>query len=445
MKQTLQKLLTVIVCTLFSCLTFWGVVRVKAENKLFDIQEMLLPFWEGEITYNETITPVREKDGSILPIDLLYPIDEIIEVRSADLLLKYEEGKDYSVGNGKFVINPSGGIKTLAYDEFHPAEGQAGFEARNGGYVLWKEGSWYHQRQTVITYRHKAGYGGYVAEGKGRLLANTLEKLASGKDINLLVYGDSISTGANSSGHKDIHVSPYMPTYPELFAAGIEAKYGVKVKLFNASVGGTDSAWGLSNLRGGILNVYDEIDLAVVAFGMNDTARDAESFAVNASRIAKGLKTKYKDIDVLLVGTMLPNYDAYKFYGHQTEFYDALTRYEKQGVAAVNIGGVHKGLLQIKNYADMTGNNVNHANDYLARIYAQTLLKTLEVSDYDVKEEETSAEVSPESEVSAVEESTAESKNKSCGGNASAPFACAAAILAAAFIKNKKIKQEDKS
>jgi len=93
----------------------------------------------------------------------------------------------------------------------------------------------------------------------------------------------------------------------------------------------------------------------------------------------------------------------------------------------------------------MTGNNVNHANDYLARIYAQTLLKTLEVSDYDVKEEETSAEVSPESEVSVGEESTAESKNKGCGGNASAPFACAAAILAAAFIKNKKIKQEDKS
>lgn len=30
----------------------------------------------------------------------------------------------------------------------------------------------------------------------------------------------------------------------------------------------------------------------------------------------------------------------------------------------------------------MTGNNVNHANDYLARVYAQTLLKTLEISDY---------------------------------------------------------------
>ena len=26
----------------------------------------------------------------------------------------------------------------------------------------------------------------------------------------------------------------------------------------------------------------------------------------------------------------------------------------------------------------MTGNNVNHANDYLSRVYAQTLLKTLQ-------------------------------------------------------------------
>ena len=33
--------------------------------------------------------------------------------------------------------------------------------------------------------------------------------------------------------------------------------------------------------------------------------------------------------------------------------------------------GVHKELLNHKSYQDMTGNNINHPNDYLIRWYAQ--------------------------------------------------------------------------
>ena len=34
-------------------------------------------------------------------------------------------------------------------------------------------------------------------------------------------------------------------------------------------------------------------------------------------------------------------------------------------------------LLKYKIYWDMTGNHVNHPNDFMVRIYAQTLLGTL--------------------------------------------------------------------
>ena len=54
----------------------------------------------------------------------------------------------------------------------------------------------------------------------------------------------------------------------------------------------------------------------------------------------------------------------------------------------MDMTAVHESLLQRKRYADMTGNNINHANDYLARVYAQTLLKTLEVSEYGQPEPE---------------------------------------------------------
>ena len=115
---------------------------------------------------------------------------------------------------------------------------------------------------------------------------------------------------------------------------------------------------------------------------------DPDSFASNMQRMARGLKSKYSDVEVMIISTMLPNYDAYKFYGQQVNFHDALMEYEKEGIAIVNVTGVHAGLLEYKAYADMTGNNINHANDYLARVYAQTLLKTLEVSDYGQPEPE---------------------------------------------------------
>jgi len=38
---------------------------------------------------------------------------------------------------------------------------------------------------------------------------------------------------------------------------------------------------------------------------------------------------------------------------------------------------LHGNLLTRKRYCDMTGNNVNHPNDFLARAYAQNLWQTV--------------------------------------------------------------------
>ena len=388
-----------IVAIVMAALMAGLVTSVDVKNTLsadaaeaFSMEEVLVPVWEGDISYMESVLPVAEQDGSVAPISLLYPISEIVEVKSASLQITYTAGTDYAVENGKLVIPANSRIPVLSYNDFHPQAGSPdaveGFEDRNGGYVLWKEGSWYHSRQIVVTYTHAEDYEGYVPEGKGALLPMTQEKL-KGDTLNVLVYGDSISTGGNSSGHEAIHTAPYMPIYPLMFAEGLKQIYGVEtVNVYNASVGGTDSAWGLSNLRGGVLDKYNDIDLAILAFGMNDTTRDPDSFASNMQRMARGLKSKYSDVEVMIISTMLPNYDAYKFYGQQVNFHDALMEYEKEGIAIVNVTGVHAGLLEYKAYADMTGNNINHANDYLARVYAQTLLKTLEVSDYGQPEPE---------------------------------------------------------
>ncbi len=439
-------LLLILVCFLIVTSNKISNTFTLAEGEiLYDIDEMLVPFWDGETSYSESVLAVENENGEIEPITLLYDIDEIISVKSASLLTEYTEGKDYSVQNGKLVINASGNIPRLTYSEFHPNTGTSGFESKNGGYVLWKEGAWFHSKQIVVTYRHFKGYSGYVPEGKGNLLPKFVTKLLNKQDVTILVYGDSISTGANSSGHPDINVAPYMPIYPLMFAKGIEKEYGVKVTLINESKGGMDSNWGLSNLRGGILNKYPssevDFDLIIVGFGMNDTRKDKESFALNVSRLASGFMRQYKNAEAILLATMLPNEEAVNFWGYQEDFYDGLVQYEKEGVVAVNVGGVHKGLLQRKSYADMTGNNVNHANDYLARVYAQTLLKTLEISDYGKKEEQSSNSSTTESQGSQIgNQVTSESSGTEggCSGAINTVSTLFAVALAGVMLKKQK-------
>ncbi len=48
------------------------------------------------------------------------------------------------------------------------------------------------------------------------------------------------------------------------------------------------------------------------------------------------------------------------------------------GVVMANMTEIHRHILTRKNYRDITGNNVNHPNDFISRMYAQVLLRTVE-------------------------------------------------------------------
>ena len=370
-------------------------VKTQAETLTF-IEESLLPVWEGETAYYEPVLPVANEYGGIDPITLLYPIEEIISVQNAEMTVTYQAGVDYAVSKGRLIIADDGNIPVLSYTEFHPYTGEAGFESNEGGYVCFHEGAWFHSKQIVVTYKH-TDYDGYIPEGKSHLLPNTMQKLSNRENVDMLVLGDSISVGANSSAFTD--VSPYLPTYPELFKTKLESAYGATVNLTNPSVGGKGIDWGIGEIDGILSNMAD-CDLAVLAFGMNDGSMSGAMFAQKANRLISAIQEKFPQAEVLLVATMLPNPQAKNFYLNQKSFADALIeKCEKQGVAVVNMTAMHSGLLARKGYADMTGNNVNHPNDYLARVYAQTLFATLQDKAVipDEIPDETSEEISEES------------------------------------------------
>lgn len=381
----------------------------------------------------ETVLPVENEYGGIDPIQLLYPIEEILEVKNATLTETYQKGVDYAVAGGKLIIAEDGNIPTLSYTEFHPEKGQAGFESTEGGYMCFHEGDWFHQKQIVVTYKHTAIYDGYIPEGKATLLPNVKEKLQQGGDFDLLVFGDSISVGGNSSGF--VGVSPFMPNYAKLFEMQLESAYGCQVKRFNPSVGGKDIDWGLSEIDR-ILAVQENVDLAVLAFGMNDGRKTPDVFADKALQLAQKVQAVFPEAEIVLVATMLPNPQAKGFSLNQGLFYDALIeKCEREGIAVVNMTGMHASLLAKKRYADMTGNNVNHPNDYLARVYAQTLFATLKEEviqspcDGVVRDEENGKQMG----VSFFGLLTA-----GCNGVASVSACVAAVALAACILKTKK-------
>ena len=54
---------------------------------------------------------------------------------------------------------------------------------------------------------------------------------------------------------------------------------------------------------------------------------------------------------------------------------EELAEEETYRAVVADITQLHGFLLEAKKYSDITGNNVNHLNDYLSRWYAQYLLK----------------------------------------------------------------------
>ena len=89
------------------------------------------------------------------------------------------------------------------------------------------------------------------------------------------------------------------------------------------------------------------------------------------------------DPAILLVPPMIPNAEVDWVYRHQPEFEGALKelvgKYRAQGatIGYANVTSVYAAVLARKRFRDMTGNNVNHCNDFSARIYSSVVLRSL--------------------------------------------------------------------
>ena len=340
--------------------------------------EDLRPFWRSDTMRGESVLFVA--DGGPPKASLLFPPTKIVAVANSAGTVVYREGKDYlwKPGEREIVLPPGSAIlsKTPADLRRPPKSQRYALTHRDGkGEILFGAGHEYHDMQTAVTYVHQPGaWAGPQPKFAGEALPRTAKRLADRQPLTIVLLGDSISTGCNASGWAA--AAPFQPPYQDLLAAHLEAACRTKVTLKNFAVGGTDTAWGLANI-GKVIDAQP--DLVLLAFGMNDAAgRPAAEYRANVEKMLEAVRRARPEAEFILVATMLGNKDWIALRQDLfPQYRDALAALCGPGVALADLTSTWAELLKHKRDWDLTGNGVNHPNDFGHRVYAQVLAALL--------------------------------------------------------------------
>ena len=345
----------------------------------YDLETYMLPYWQGNAVYHESVMLLENEDGTVPDAPLLYQPTQILSVRSSDLQTEYEEGKDYTLVDGKLHIPEGSAIPTVAYDFYYPAEESDTAMKKNAnygeGYIFFSEGSVMHSMQIAVSYTHEGTFTGPIPAYKGEQLPKTTAKLQNGEDIRICVLGDSISAGKNST--QVVTALPLARPWYQMVVDQMEVQYpDSAISLYNPSVPGKLSDWGVEQAQAKV--TYGP-DLCIIGFGMNDGSQkvDPAEYQNNIKTIMDIVRSGNPDCEFVLIATMMPNGEVGKFLGNQADYLPKLQELETEGEVVADMTTYHTHLLTLKRYYDMSGNNVNHPNDFLARAYAHVLWQTI--------------------------------------------------------------------
>jgi hypothetical protein len=158
------------------------------------------------------------------------------------------------------------------------------------------------------------------------------------------------------------------------------------ITYINTAVGGWTSANGNDNFDKYVKAFVDQYgcDFFALAFGMNDAGNSPSSEKKAIKKITDKLYEIAPEAEMLLISTMIPNPEATNgWYGNQyrfeTVFEQIADAYVKEGksCAVACMTSMSQRIVENKRFRDHTGNNINHPNDFLGRLYAQVVFETV--------------------------------------------------------------------
>ncbi|MCC6509903.1 MAG: SGNH/GDSL hydrolase family protein, partial [Pirellulaceae bacterium] len=348
---------------------------------------LLAPAWSSPIVYRESSVLLQmEKDG---PIEsrLAFPATEILTIASADGQSKFELGRDCTLSSDKLKLiwnSPTKIEPITASQMFPPKDAPNSYRHRASNpeqNMFYAPGKFFHEHNVEVTYRRSdrtnqasESLSATSSAERSRGLSQTLAKLRAKQSVRIGVSGDSISTGLDASG--TTRTVPNQPGYAELVAAQLTHSYGSPIQLDNRSVSGWSIAQGVKDLDALLVG---QPDLLIVAYGMNDVGRrDPQWFADQAKLLEEQARQKLPAVEIIWVAPML---------GHQewvhtpremfAKYRDELSRRVGPQTCLADLTEVWSTMLQHKHDFDLTGNGLNHPNDFGHRLYAQCLLQLL--------------------------------------------------------------------
>lgn len=350
-----------------------------------------MPFWQTNVIYNECCCFI-DRNGNITA-KLKFAPKAILSVRDWTLEKEYVEGKDYTFDAATntftwladsdipyFTENFLAGRNEdgsqidafTAYDQ-HPWSTLGYARFKDAIYCIGPE---LYEKQVFVTYEYdQAEFVGVPTPFLGAQMPGTMEKLLNKQQLSVIVYGDSIPVGCDSS--KMYNRAPYQDGFPDIFRNALQEVYGGKVKLRNTSVGGTTSEWAFENVEDKVIRYKP--DLVLLMTGGNDGNTNGLQTKVNVYKTVQKIQQELPGCEIILMDCFVANPDS----GFDVTvkpllggLYNEIAQ-QFDGVISLDIWNLHTYMLQDKNYIDFSGNGVNHPNDYMIRLYAQQLLSAL--------------------------------------------------------------------
>ena len=349
--------------------------------------KFLRPVWQGDTVEGESVLFIRDPKTGEAKASVLFPVLKILSVRNSAGDVTYEEGRDYrwTPESRELTLPANSRIISRTPAELRRPAGSQKYKLthRDGnGEILFGSKLDYHGMQTCITYTHAPEeWKSRIPTFDAKVLPRTIEKLRDRKPVSIVLIGDSISAGCNASGWAG--EAPFQPSFPGLLQQHLAAHYQTKVRMTNPSVSGKDTRWVLSAID---KVVEPRPDLVIIAFGMNDAAgRSAKEYQANTKSVIAKIRERLPDAEFILVASMLENRN-WTTLKHDLfpQYRDALAELCEPGIALADMTSLWTEFLKRKKDWDLTGNGVNHPNDFGHRVYAQ-VLSTLLVPPVDFK------------------------------------------------------------
>lgn len=349
------------------------------DTSKYDLNTALLPFWRSRNVYNETVTFKSIDDEA----ELLYTPTRIVSVYDYFLEKEYVEGEDYVITGNKIKLTQNTSINywTNYYSDTYTNALQQAMVTAEGKYVYASETE-ANRHQISISYEHNDVWTGAVPVDQSAKIQGSINKLKNGETIKIGITGDSITYGRGSSG--DFGYGAKTPRYASLVNDYLKARFPASnIITENVAWGGKASNWGAESVS----RFTIVPDICIVALGENDIITSTADYKTNMQNTVNTLRALNPNMEIILVSPMTGNKELVGssgvengYYGYKHQFEDKLVEIANatNGVIVAPVTSITKSLYENgKRFEDVNSNNLNHPNDYIHRVYAQTILKTM--------------------------------------------------------------------